>query len=402
MRVRATFGTVLAAILVIAAGTVAWRWHVASVASLVNAQARTAGALLSAPEPDGARIVSALGRAEVNAIFDDPATGEHEAFVDGALLTGPPPPPPPLGAPVRPRGSAIELAVADLAHVPPRVVSVGPARLTLVLALASLTRWFALDAIACGLALVAIGIAAWIAARTATENMSRALEERRHAATEFQRFLADAGHELRTPLTILSGYIDILGGAKDGGDAIARVLPGMRAATARMRVLVEKMLLLSKLQSNVSAPQVIGVESVTNEVIEALRTRYPEREIRVEADAAASIFIDEDDLYEAERNLVENALRYAPGSPVLVTVSERDGAVTIDVADRGPGIPPQEQAMVFERFYRGAAHVDSEGSGLGLAIVRRVVERWNGTVTLASDASGTRVAMCFPRANKPA
>jgi signal transduction histidine kinase len=68
------------------------------------------------------------------------------------------------------------------------------------------------------------------------------------------------------------------------------------------------------------------------------------------------------------------------------------------VIDRGPGIPPDEQAMVFERFYRGRNNNGQEGSGLGLAIVRRVVERWNGSVALESSDRGTRAILRFPHA----
>jgi signal transduction histidine kinase len=94
--------------------------------------------------------------------------------------------------------------------------------------------------------------------------------------------------------------------------------------------------------------------------------------------------------------LVENALRYAPESPVEVRATARDGLVAIEVADRGPGIPEGERAMIFERFYRGTDRTDSEGSGLGLAIVRRVVERWGGTLSLNSGDGETRFIMRFP------
>jgi signal transduction histidine kinase len=72
--------------------------------------------------------------------------------------------------------------------------------------------------------------------------------------------------------------------------------------------------------------------------------------------------------------------------------------VAITVRDRGPGIPADEQAMVFERFYRGREHIDREGTGLGLAIVRRIVERWDGNVALSSSQAGTTVEMRFPQA----
>jgi signal transduction histidine kinase len=367
-----------------------------------------------------------------------------------AELPPPPAPPPPAMAGPRPgRRSQLAVTIASMARVMPRQATAGVLTVTLVPSAIALMRWFFADVIICALAMTGIAIAAWATMRAlgraarepllrttaaleglaggnftpqtieagdapeiarlahaynaAAETVARSIEERRAATAEFQRFLADAGHELRTPLTIVGGYIDILGrGTRDDDATGRRVIAGMTAETARMRALVEKMLLLSRLETNVSEPRVVEVASVSDEVAEAMRPGFPGRIIVVKCDAAARIHIDEDDLFEAERNLVENALRYAPDSAIEVRASEQGGLVAIEVADTGPGIPEGEQAMIFERFYRGKDRTDSEGSGLGLAIVRRVVERWGGTISLISGPRGTRFIMRFPVAQASA
>lgn len=395
----------LAAAVVLAASIAVWRLHVSALAAHIDAQAAAADTLVRS-SADPAHIARALGTQEINVTVLDRSDGARFPYVDGAMIEGPAPPQaaqgPPLGPPPRPRSNPLGLMAGDLAHIPPRTVNGGDLTVTLVPSLASLARWFLAIALACVLALTVIFAAGWTAASSAAKAMAGALAERRHAANEFARFLADAGHELRTPLTILSGYIDILAGAGEDVQAYARVVPGMRAATGRMRVLVEKMLLLSKLQSTVSVPSVVDVAAVTEEVVDTMRVRYPQREIVASAQDEPRVEIDEDDLYEATRNLVENALRYAPDSAVSVAAYARDGTVSVQVRDDGPGIPLHEQPMVFDRFYRGRAHVDAEGSGLGLAIVRRVADRWHGTVELDSDNTGTRVTMRFPRAGASA
>jgi len=361
-------------------------------------------------------------------------------------LPGGPPPQGGAGAPgPQRRRWPFAAAVASLAHVDPRTAAYGALVVTVVPSDVAMARWLLADAGICALALIAIGGVGFGTARAlaraarepllrtidaleglaggdftaqsiaagdspeiarlaraynaAAETVARSIEERRAAAAEFQRFLADAGHELRTPLTIVGGYIDILGrGPREDDATTRRAIAGMSAETARMRGLVEKMLLLSRLETPVTAPRIVEVAAVSDEVAESMRPGFPGRSILVECDQSARIHIDEDDLYEAERNLVENALRYAPDSPVEVRATTKDGLVAIEVADRGPGIPESEQTMIFERFYRGKERTDSEGSGLGLAIVRRVVERWGGTISLASDAHGTRFVMRFPAA----
>jgi len=96
------------------------------------------------------------------------------------------------------------------------------------------------------------------------------------------------------------------------------------------------------------------------------------------------------------RNLADNAVRYTPrGSRVELSVLEHGGAALLRVDDAGPGIPPDERARVFDRFYRHAAG-DEAGTGLGLAIVRSVAERHSATVALGdSPLGGLRVEVRF-------
>ncbi|HTX59524.1 MAG TPA: HAMP domain-containing sensor histidine kinase, partial [Verrucomicrobiae bacterium] len=443
-------------------GALAWTRHLAALGSELDARAATARALLAGgTAPDSASLIAALGNDEINVTVADEQTGDVTAWVDGrAAGVHPLPPPgafpggpapgafPPPGSPAGPprRRGGFGALVSDAAHVAPRRAAGDGITVELVVSQAALVRWLAADVFTCLAALAAIAVAAWLASaafvraalrpllrttaalealasgdftpqqieagdapeiarlarayNAAAETVARSIEERRAAAAEFQRFLADAGHELRTPLTIVGGYADILARFVAIDDpAGPRAIAGMRAEIGRMRGLVEKMLLLSRLESARSEPRVVDVGMVSEEVAEAMRPGYPGRSIVVRCDAATRVCIDEDDLYEAQRNLVENALRYAPGSPVEVIARARGGAVEIEVADRGPGIPEREQSMVFERFYRGKDRTDTEGSGLGLAIVRRIVERWRGSIALHSDPSGTRFVMRFPQAD---
>jgi signal transduction histidine kinase len=96
-------------------------------------------------------------------------------------------------------------------------------------------------------------------------------------------------------------------------------------------------------------------------------------------------------------------VRYAPDSPVTIDVAREDGAVRIDVSDRGPGMTARELEHAFDRFFRGDARTPSgdpiEGSGLGLAIAQRAVERAGGTIAIESKpGEGTRVRLMLPAA----
>ena len=233
----------------------------------------------------------------------------------------------------------------------------------------------------------------------AAEQVAIAIRERDAAEAEMQRFLADAGHELRTPVTIMMGYLEILRGMTPAGNETGdRVINGMRAEMGRMRTLIEKLIVLSRLESTPAEPVAVDVVAVAAGVRESLTALAGNRAIAIDAPVSAIVAGDENDLHEALANLVENALKYAPESDVRIAVSETPDAVHIEVADRGPGMDAVDLRRAFERFYRGAGRTGADGSGLGLAIVKRAVERCGGTVSAASTPrDGTRFTIALPR-----
>lgn len=396
----------VACVLLLAIG--AWRWYAASIGSLQEAQVSAARSMLASSGLSAQVMVDALLRPGLHIIVQDERTGEvadtYPRPRDAGPPSGAPPGAPPPAGMGRPNAPISQFAGQLSGLRPVRIdtpafsVVVAPD----VVKLGIFLQWdivLALIAIA-AIAVFAVGTSA---AQTRREraHLHAIAEERRAAATEFQRFLADAGHELRTPLTIVSGYVDILSARSDETDErMRRLFEGMRAETARMRALVEKMLLLARLETPVAVPRLIDIASVARDAADAMHARFPERAIAFENGAAAPIVIDQDDLYEAMHNLIENALKYAPESPVTVETGIRDGRAFASVRDRGPGIPASEREAIFRRFYRGNGRSDSEGSGLGLAIVARVADRWDGRIDLQSGPGETSFTLSFPLADE--
>ena len=97
------------------------------------------------------------------------------------------------------------------------------------------------------------------------------------------------------------------------------------------------------------------------------------------------------------RILIDNALRYGDGGGILVTTGLD---ATVEVADRGPGVPHEERDRIFQRFYRGRVRGSEGGFGLGLAIGRELAERMGGSLTLADrPGGGTRFTLSLPRSH---
>ncbi len=228
-----------------------------------------------------------------------------------------------------------------------------------------------------------------------------ATAERERNETQMRQFVADAGHELRTPLTIVMGYLDVLrNGVVSDPDTIARVHETMLAESRRMRASIDKLILLARLER--PAPprrERVDVAALVTRVAAELAPIAGANRISVSemGSPPTTADADEGELYEAVKNVVENAVRYAPESPIAIDVRGEPDRVIVVVADRGPGMEAIDVAHAFDRFYRGGSRYASEGSGLGLAIAKRAVDRIGGTIALESSVGhGTRVTLALP------
>jgi two-component system, OmpR family, sensor kinase len=208
-------------------------------------------------------------------------------------------------------------------------------------------------------------------------------------------FVANASHQLRTPLTGIKLRLEAI--RAEGGAA------GENAARAeeeldRLEALVDDLLALAAAATTPPAGVNVDLSTVVEDAVERWQAPAAEAEKTVRAGRVeqALVFADPGDLAHVADNLIENALRYTPpGAKVTVQSEAANGRATLVVADDGPGIPAEDRARVFERFYRGSnGRRLGPGTGLGLAIVTELVERWDGEVTLA-DGHGTRVQVVF-------
>lgn len=204
-------------------------------------------------------------------------------------------------------------------------------------------------------------------------------------------FVVNVSHELKTPVGAISVLAETLEDAADDPAVVRRFAARIRQECARLQVLVTDVLELSRVQVVDGTPHHDEVEmgAVVAQAVQEVRPRAEEHriELAVASPAGAVVVGDEDLLVTAVRNLLVNAIAYSPeGTRVSVSVGRKAGLVLVQVTDRGIGIPVQEQARVFERFYRvdPARSRRTGGTGLGLAIVKHVVDNHGGDVQIWS------------------
>jgi two-component system sensor histidine kinase MprB len=209
-----------------------------------------------------------------------------------------------------------------------------------------------------------------------------------------QRLVVDASHELRTPLTAVRTNIDFLGHATTlGAEERAQLIAETRLELDELTNLVSEMVELATDVRSEEPVEPVALAEVVNDVTARFRRRTG-KEIVVDVEGAGTVEARRAMLDRAVSNLVDNALKFSPDAEA-VAVTVRDG--TVEVADRGPGIAPDDRERVFDRFYRATSARTLPGSGLGLSIVSQIAALHGGTVALdARDGGGTVARLSLP------
>ncbi len=226
----------------------------------------------------------------------------------------------------------------------------------------------------------------------------RALEA---SERKLRRFVADASHELRTPLAAVRAYAELFSrGAASRPDDLERSMKGITRESERMSFLVEDLLLLARLdEGRPLEREQLRLDEIVREAAETARMLEPGRPFELALDET-TVWGDRGRLRQVVDNLLSNVRAHTPaGAAVRMSLHHADGTARLEVADDGPGMPPEELAHAFERFYRAdpSRARASGGAGLGLAIVQAVVAAHGGEVTVASEVGkGTVFTVTLP------
>ncbi len=231
-----------------------------------------------------------------------------------------------------------------------------------------------------------------------------AMLARLDAAFATQRqFLADASHELRNPLAIIRTNLDVAMADPDADpEDLRQALVVVRRASDRMGHLVDDLLALARGQAPTVQFEPVDLGAVVADASDDLVLQAEGREIVLDRTIVPGVVVsgEPDALKRAVANLLENAVRYSPpGSRVRLAVGSERGRAWVAVSDEGPGIPPEDQPRVFDRFWRAdkARSRAEGGTGLGLAIVRQIANAHGGEVQLQSRVGvGSTFTMWLP------
>jgi len=226
------------------------------------------------------------------------------------------------------------------------------------------------------------------------------LDQQNATEDRLRQFLADASHELRTPTAVISGLTQLWrqGDLRDG-DALKDAMRRIGQESARMKALVEELLLLARLDEGMPLPnETFNLSLLVSDVVETAASTNPSRVINTYVEKDISVPGEEAALRRVITNLVTNALIHTPPtSSVTVRLSPQHHQVLVEIADQGPGMTPADAAHAFDRFWRAENSRTRTGSGLGLPIAQAIVTAHGGHIHLeTTPAQGTTVCVELP------
>jgi signal transduction histidine kinase len=285
---------------------------------------------------------------------------------------------------------------------------------------------------------VAVQVAVGIMMIAATRGYQRTLRELGDVRVAYARerelerlkdhFIASVNHELRTPIMALQGYLEVARELGVRGDAARQTTMLKRGSEAadQLATLVKSVLNVRRIETDATAiqPKVFALEPVIRGAAQLIDPRdggEQERPLRLHLKPEARVFADEDRVRQVVLNLLSNAVKYSPaGSPIEVTARTEPPRVVargwrraaihpprvmeISVRDHGLGIPPEQAALVFQRFVRLERDIASPvvGTGLGLALCKSYVEAMGGQIWVESSGiagEGTAITFTLPLAD---
>jgi len=239
-------------------------------------------------------------------------------------------------------------------------------------------------------------------------SLDEARSEREAAMQRQREFVADASHELRTPLTSVLANLELLQASLASSQSEEHeIVDSALRSSKRMNRLVGDLLLLARADAGrLGGHQRCDLAEIAGEAAAEAAPLLAERQLEIDNENALPVEGNPDQLHRLVLNLLDNAAHHTPPDSRVELTLRADGPdAVVEVADNGPGIPPQAREQVFRRFVRGTGPADTQagpGTGLGLAIVAAVADSHSGAVeVIESQAGGALFRARIPLAPGP-
>lgn len=215
---------------------------------------------------------------------------------------------------------------------------------------------------------------------------------------QIKTLISDISHQIKTPIAAANTFAELLSDGELSAEERTEYITTLQMSLGKLTFLTNSLIKLSRLESGIIRlkPEKNSLNEIVLQAVKTVYAKAKEKGILItfECDQAFEAVLDFNWTAEAISNVIDNAVKYTPqGGFVCLQITEYPSFLRLDISDSGVGIPEEEQAKIFGRFYRGKQSVGTDGVGIGLYLTREIINKQNGYMKVSSDENGSTFSM---------
>ena len=215
---------------------------------------------------------------------------------------------------------------------------------------------------------------------------------------QIKTLISDISHQIKTPIAAANTFAELLSDGELSAEERTEYITTLQMSLGKLTFLTNSLIKMSRLESGIISlkPEKNSLDEIVLQAVKTVYAKAKEKGILItfECDQAFEAVLDFNWTAEAISNVIDNAVKYTPqGGFVRLQITEYPSFLRLDISDSGVGIPEEEQAKIFGRFYRGKQSVGTDGVGIGLYLTREIINKQNGYMKVSSDENGSTFSM---------
>lgn len=215
---------------------------------------------------------------------------------------------------------------------------------------------------------------------------------------QIKTLISDISHQIKTPIAAANTFSELLSDGELSAEERTEYITTLQMSLGKLTFLTNSLIKMSRLESDIISlkPEKNSLNEIVLQAVKTVYAKAKEKGILITFECAQAFeaVLDFNWTAEAISNVIDNAVKYTPqGGFVRLQITEYPSFLRLDISDNGVGIPEEEQAKIFGRFYRGKQSVGIDGVGIGLYLTREIINKQNGYMKVSSDENGSTFSM---------
>lgn len=215
---------------------------------------------------------------------------------------------------------------------------------------------------------------------------------------QIKTLISDISHQIKTPIAAANTFAELLSDGELSAEERTEYITTLQMSLGKLTFLTNSLIKMSRLESGIISlkPEKNSLNEIVLQAVKTIYAKAKEKGILITFECGQSFeaVLDFNWTAEAISNVIDNAVKYTPqGGFVRLQITEYPSFLRLDISDSGVGIPEEEQAKIFGRFYRGKQSVGTDGVGIGLYLTREIINKQNGYMKVSSDENGSTFSM---------